>query len=82
MGVRTCLRDLQLVASCFSMDVLVAGGFSCQQSVAAVPQGLLIPRSQVRILSGPLETPCKTAISVRRNRRSGVWRLLAEGLRP
>jgi hypothetical protein len=41
---------------CISLQrglALVAGGFSCQQSVAAVPQGLLIPRSQVRILPGP-----------------------------
>src|SRR6476646_11909416 len=35
--------------------------------LAGVPAGLLIPRSQVRSLPGPLRNPCKQAIHLSRN---------------
>ena len=55
MGVRTCLRDLQLVAVRFSFNSWSLQGVSAERSLfSGVPRGPLIPRSQV----GPLESRC------------------------
>ena len=54
IGVRACLRQLQLVAvRCNVRSAPVAASFSSLQLVAAVPRGLLIPRLKVRVLHGP-----------------------------